>query len=122
MNTISKSGVGAALLALTAGCGSETPSADNQAFANGQTAVENSMIVDPEVPVAVDANGAAAAEPASEAAATNEPAAVKIAPVPPAAPKAAPKAKADAPKPKAPPPAGHDMGNMSGHDMGNMQH
>ena len=113
MKTIAKLGLGAALLALAAGCGSETPSSDNQALANEQNVVDNGLIVDPEIPNAVVAtNGAAAAEPA----ATNEPDAVKVAPVPPAAPKAPPKPKADAPKPKAPPPAdphaGHDMNEM----------
>lgn len=118
MKTISKLGLGVAMLALVAGCGTETPSADNQASANEQNIVDNGLIMDPEIPnAAVETNVAAAAEPAAEPAATTEPAAVKIAPVPPAAPKAPPKAKAEAPKPKAAPPAadphaGHDMNEM----------
>ncbi|HEX8623657.1 MAG TPA: hypothetical protein VF782_01120, partial [Allosphingosinicella sp.] len=98
MKTISKLGLGVALLALTAGCGSEAPSHDNHA-ANEQNVVDNSMIVDPEIPsAAVQANVAAAPEPEVEPAATSEPAAVKIAPAPPAPPKALPKAKSEAPK------------------------
>ncbi|HEX8225981.1 MAG TPA: hypothetical protein VF605_19415 [Allosphingosinicella sp.] len=105
MKTISKMGLGVALLALATACGTETPSADNQALANEQNIIDNSMIVDPEIPNAAAAtNGAAAAEPEVEPAGTNEPAAVKVAPVPPP-PKAPPKAKADASKaaPKAAP-------------------
>jgi outer membrane biosynthesis protein TonB len=119
MKTISKLGLGVALLALTAGCGSEAPSHDNHSAANGQDIVDNGMVVDPEIPnAAVQTNVAAAPEPEVEPAASNEPAVVKIAPVPPAAPKAPPKAdaqkaKADvpkaapkaAPKPEASPPA-----------------
>jgi outer membrane biosynthesis protein TonB len=111
MKTISKLGLGVALLALTAGCGSEAPSHDNHAAANEQNIVDNGMIVDPEIPnVAVQTNVAAAPEPEVEPAATDEPAAVKIASMPPTAPKAPPEAKADAPKakakaPKAPPKA-----------------
>ena len=100
MKTISKLGLGVALLALTAGCGSEAPSHDNHP-ANEQNVVDNGMIVDPEIPnAAVQANVAAAPEPEVEPAAASEPSAAKIAPVPPAPPKAPPKAKADAPKAK----------------------
>lgn len=102
MKTISKLGLGVALLALTAGCGSEAPSHDNHAPANGQNIVDNGMIVNPEIPnAAVQTNAAVAPAPEVEPATTNEPAAIKIAPVPPAPPKAQPKAKADAPKAKA---------------------
>ena len=106
MKTISRLGLGVALLALAAACGTETPSADNQALANEQNIMDNGMIVDPEIPnAAVEANGTAAVEPEVEPAGTNEPSAVKVAPVPPPPPKARPKAKADAPKaaPKATP-------------------
>lgn len=112
MKAISRRTPAVALLALAAACGSQTPSVDNQAMANGQGVVDNSMIVDPEIPSApVEANGAAAAEKA------NESAPERIAPVAPAAPKAPPRAKTDATKPKAPPPAadphaGHDMNQM----------
>ena len=102
MKTISKLGLGVALLTLAAGCGSETPSHDNHAAANEQNIVDNGMIVDPEIPdAAVQTNAAAAPEPEVEPAAANKPPAVKIAPVPPAPPKVPPKAKADAPKAKA---------------------
>ena len=97
MKTRSKLGLGVTLLVLVAGCGTETPSPDNQALANEQNIADNGMIVDPEIPnAAVEANGTAAVEPEVEPAGTNEPAAVKVAPVPPAAPKAPPKAKTDA--------------------------
>lgn len=97
MKTKAKLGLGAALLVLAAGCGSEVPSADNQALANAQESVDNGMIVDPEIPnAAVEANGAAAVEPGVEPAGANPPAAVKVAPAPP--PKVPPKAKAEAPK------------------------
>lgn len=98
MKTTFKLGLGVALLSLAAGCGSEAPSHDNHAAANEQNIVDNSMIVDPEIPNAVvQTNVAAVPEPALEPAVTKEPAAVKTAPPPPpAAPKAAP--KADAPK------------------------
>ena len=102
MKTISKLGLGVALLALTAGCGGEAPSHDNHTAANELNIVDNGMIVDSEVPnAAVQTNVSAAPEPEVEPADTKEPAAVKIAPAPPAAPKVPPKAKADAPKPKA---------------------
>jgi outer membrane biosynthesis protein TonB len=102
MKMKSKSGLGVALLVLVAGCGTEAPSADNQALASEQNIADNGMIVDPEIPNrAVAANGTAAVEPEIDPARTNEPAAVKVAPVPPAAPKAPPKAKTDAPKAKA---------------------
>jgi outer membrane biosynthesis protein TonB len=102
MKTISKLGLGVALLAITAGCGTEAPSHDNHAAANELNIGDNGMIVDPEIPnAAVQTNVAAAPEPEVEPAGTNEPVAVKIAPVPPAPPKAPPKAKADAPTAKA---------------------
>ncbi len=106
MKTMSKLGLGAALLTLVAGCGSEAPSHDNHAAANEQNIIDNGMIVDPEIPnTAVQANAAVAPELAVEPAVTKEPAAVEVAPVPPAAPKTPPKAKAEAPKaaPKAAP-------------------
>ena len=118
MKTIVKLGLGLALLTLAAGCGTETPSAENQALANEQNIVANSLIVDPEIPnAAVETNGAAVAPPAAEQAGADERDAVKVAPAPPPAPKAPSKAKAEAPKPKAPPPAtdphaGHDMNEM----------
>lgn len=112
MKTISRLGVGAALLALVAACGTESTPADNQGLANEQNIVDNGIVVDPEI-----SNAASAAEPAAEPAGADEPDAVKVAPVPPPAPKAPPKAKAEPPKPKAPPPAtdphaGHDMNEM----------
>jgi hypothetical protein len=111
MKTMSKLGVGVALLTLVAGCGSEAPSADNQALANEQNIMDNGMIVDPEIPNAAAVTNDAAAEPEIEPASKNEPAAVKVAPLPPPAPKAAPKADAPkaapkaAPKPEPSPPA-----------------
>jgi hypothetical protein len=102
MKTISKLGLGVALLALSAGCGSEAPSHDNHAAANEQNIVDNGMIVDPEIPnAAVQTNVATAPDPEVEPAATDVPAAVKVAPAPPAPQKALPKGKADAPKAKA---------------------
>ena len=106
MKTKSKLGLGVALLVLVAGCGTETPSADNQALANEQNIADNGMIVDPEIPNAAETIVAATEGSAAEP--VGKPMPVKIAPVPPAAPKAkadAPKAKADAPKaaPKAEP-------------------
>ena len=99
MKTKSKMGLGVALLVLVAACGTETPSADNQALANEQNIMDNGMIVDPEIPnAAAVTNGAAAVEPEVEPAGTNEPAAVKVVPAPPPSPKTLPKAKADAPK------------------------
>ena len=105
MKTKSNLGLGVALLVLVAGCGTETPSVDNQALANEQNIADNGMIVDPEIPnAAVEANGVAAAEPEIEPASTNEPAAVKVAPPPPPpAPKAAPRADAPKAAPKAAP-------------------
>jgi outer membrane biosynthesis protein TonB len=111
MKTISKMGLGAALLVLVSGCGTETPSTDNQALANEQNIMDNGMIVDPEIPnAAAVTNGAA--KPDIEPASTNEPAAVKAPPPPPPpAPKPAPKADAPkaapkvAPKPEPSPPA-----------------
>jgi outer membrane biosynthesis protein TonB len=112
MKTTLKMGLAVALLSLVAGCGSEAPSHDNHAAGNEQNIVDNSMIVDPEIPnAAVQTNVAAVPEPAVEPAVTKEPAAVKAAPPPPAAPKAAPKADAPkaapkvAPKPEPSPPA-----------------
>ena len=113
MKTISKLGLGVALLTLVAGCGSEAPSHDNHLAANEQNVVDNGMIVDPDIPnAAVQTNVVAVPEPAVEPAVTKEPAAVKAAPPPPpAAPKAAPKADAPkaapkvAPKPEPSPPA-----------------
>ncbi len=97
MKTISRLGLGVALLSLVAGCGSEAPSHDNHAAANEQNISDNGMIVDPEIPnAAVQTNVAAPVEPAVEPAAAKEPAAVKAAPPPPPASKPAP--KADAPK------------------------
>lgn len=95
MRTISKMGLGVAVLTLVAGCGSENASHNNHAGASEQNMAENGMIVDPEIPNAAAAtNDAAAAEHEVEPASTKQPAAVK-APSPPP-PKAAP--KADAPK------------------------
>lgn len=111
MKTKSRLGLGVALLALLAGCGTETPSTDNQALANEQNLADNGLIADPEIPnAAAEANGAAAVAPEVEPASTNEPAAVKVAPIPPPAkaradaPKAAPKA-APKPEPSQPPEA-----------------
>lgn len=50
MKSISKMALGASLLALLAGCGSETPSADNQAAPNEQSAMGNEMTADPSNP------------------------------------------------------------------------
>jgi outer membrane biosynthesis protein TonB len=124
MNSISRSGLGAALLVLAAGCGGQSPSADNQAVAaNAALQLDNSMMVD------LSKVNEQAAAPSIEPVAPDQPQVVKTAPAspkapPPAPPKAAPKAppKADAtkttPKPKAPPAppadphAGHDMNEM----------
>lgn len=112
MKTRSRLGMGVAMLVLVAGCGTETPSADNQPSANEQNIADNGMIVDPEIPnAAVEANGAAAVEPEVKPTGTSEPAAGKVAPVPPPpakaktdAPKAAPKATPK-PEPSQPPKA-----------------
>ena len=105
MKTMSKLGLGVALLTLVAGCGSEAPSHDNYPAANEQNIIDNGMIADPEIPNAAVQTNVAASELAAKPAVTKEQAAAKIAPVPPGAPKAPPKAKADAPKaaPKAAP-------------------
>jgi outer membrane biosynthesis protein TonB len=122
MNSISRSGLGAALLVLAAGCGGQ--SADNQAVAANEAGqLDNSMMVD------LSKVNEQAAAPSVEPVTSDEPQAVKMAPPsskapPPAPPKAAPKPppKAEAPKtaptPKAPPAppadehAGHDMNEM----------
>lgn len=113
MKTTLRLGLRVALLSLVAGCGSEAPRHDNHAAANEQNIVDNSMIVDPEIPnAAVQTNAAALPEPAVEPAVTKEPATVKVAPPPPPpAPKAASKADVPkaapkvAPKPEPSPPA-----------------
>ena len=65
MKTMSKLGLGVAVLALVAGCGSETPSHNDHAAANEQNIIDNGMIVDPEIPnAAAVTNGVAPAEPA----------------------------------------------------------
>ena len=50
MNAISKMALGASLLALLAGCGSEAPTADNQAAPTEQSAMGNEMMADPSNP------------------------------------------------------------------------
>lgn len=50
MNAISKMALGASLLALLAGCGSESPTANNHAMGNDHSAMGNEMMADPSNP------------------------------------------------------------------------
>lgn len=50
MNAISKMALGASLLALLAGCGSESPTANNHAMGNDHSAMGNEMTADPSNP------------------------------------------------------------------------